>query len=571
MLKLGFIQAQGNDSRSYGIPLAFGYLVSVLQHEWDRPFEYRITSEPYDLIDFKPDLIGIGSVTSCFWQVQEFAELFRRELPRTRLVAGGHHISALPHRLPRNIDVGVIGEGEDTFLDLMRRFSPGIGWSYETLPQIPGICYHGRLGNVLFSDRRVLRRDLDTMPLPIRSRNPTRPDEAIIFTSRGCPFRCTYCSTQEYWESYRRFTAEYVVRELEHIVETSPHVRSVYILDDLYVADRKRLREMARLIDQAGLSKRLSFHGFVRSNLVDDEMCELLKRMNVSAIRFGAESGSDNVLQKMERGGKCSVATHQNAIDLANKHGMKCGASFMLGFPGETLDDMQQTFDFMRRNEGKMFIEGFYLTVPLPGTELWQWAMSKGYVSEEMDWSSLNLSFQNPDFDWDGFLYLNDETVPREQFVRAVLESGILPEATAWRGGSNRYPNLAVERIMQVMESLAAAGARRVALYGAGEHTRRIAPYLGEGTGNGQRGSGPEIVALLDDNEHLHGTHLGRFRIHAPDAAAGLDLDAIIISSDRAEEALWRKRECFERHGIAVRRLYGPQTDALRREELCVT
>jgi radical SAM superfamily enzyme YgiQ (UPF0313 family) len=561
MIKLGFIQAPGNDSRSYGIPLAFGYLVSVLQHEWDTPFEFRITNEPYDLIDFEPDLIGLGSVTSCFWQVEQFADLFRQKLPDTSLVGGGHHISALPHRLPRTIDVGVIGEGEDTFLDLLRRFEPGRGWQYEQLQHVPGVCYHGRLGNVLRTNARTLRRELDTLPYPIRSVNPLRPEEAVIFTSRGCPFRCTYCSTQEYWESYRRFTAEYVVRELTHIAETSPNVRSVYILDDLYVADRKRLREMSRLIAAEGLNKRFTFHGFVRSNLVDDELCELLKQMNVSAIRFGAESGSDNVLQRMERGGKCSVATHQRAVDLAAKHGLQCGASFMLGFPGETLDDMHKTFEFIRRNESKMFVEGFYLAVPLPGTELWQEFAAKGLVDENMDWRRLNLCFQNPDFDWDEFLYLNEQTVPRRDFVKAVLESGILPDAVAWRGNSNEFPNLAIERLRAVMKQAARAGVRRAVLYGAGAHTRRIKDHLDDAP--------LEIVGLLDDNPELHGTHLGRFRIQNPATITARDADAVILSSDRAEQALWERRADFESRGLTVWRLYGGPT--LSRQELCLT
>ncbi len=560
MRKIGFIQAQGNDARSYGIPLCFGYVASVLKHEWDQPFEHRITSEPYDLIDFQPDVIGIGSVTSCFWQVHEFAALFREKLPDTKLVLGGHHISALAQKLPRAIDVGVLGEGEDTFLDLMRRFEPGRGWKYETLGAIPGICYHGRLGNVLLSDKRVPRQDLDTLPFPLRTVNPSRPDEAIIFTSRGCPFRCTYCSTQEYWERFRRFSAAYVVRELEHIVEQSPDVRSVYILDDLYVADRRRLREMAALIDKTGLSRRLSFHGFVRSNLVDSELCALLKTMNVSAIRFGAESGSDRVLQMMERGGKCSVATHQRAVDLAHAHGMKCGASFMLGFPGETLDDLHQTLEFIRSNEDRMFVEGFYLTVPLPGTELWADARQRGLVHDDMDWRKLNLSFQNPDFDWDNFLYLNEDRVPRDQFVKAVLESGIVSGASAWRGGSNRYPNLAVERIVTVLEQLAAGGARRVALWGAGEHTRRVKDHLGDAP--------VQIVGLIDDNPHLHDTHVGPYRVLSADAAIAGGLDAVVISTDRAESRLWERRAIFERRGVAVRRLYGSEA---AREELCQT
>ncbi len=547
MLRIGFIQAPGNDPRSYGIPLTFGYLISVLQQQWGQSFDYRITAEPYDLVEYEPDLIAISSVTSCFRQVPEFATLFRENLPETRMVIGGHHISALPHRLPEAIDVGVIGEGDDTFLDLMRHFAPGVGWRAEQLRDIAGICYHGRSGAVAVTGRRALRRDLDTLPFPVRSRNPTCPDEAVIFTSRGCPFRCAYCSTQQHWRSFRRFSAAYVVRELEHIVQTSPHVRSIYILDDLYVADRRRLREMARRIDQAGLNRRLTLHGFVRSNLVDDELCELLETMNIRAIRFGAESGSDAVLRRMERGGKCSVATHQRAIDLAHKHGLACGASFMFGFPGETRADMQKTFDFIRRNQDKMTVEGCYLTVPLPGAELWRWAAQKGYVSEDMDWRRLNLSFDNPDFDWDNFLYLNEECVSRREFTRAVLDSGILPAAVACRG---KRRDGAAESMLRVMEALAAEGVRRVALYGAGQHTRRLKDRLIHAP--------VHVAGILDDNPSLHGTHLGPFRIHPPDDVGKLGIDAVILSSDRAEQELWQQGERFERLGIPVRRLYGP-------------
>jgi radical SAM superfamily enzyme YgiQ (UPF0313 family) len=550
VLKIGFIQAPGNDSRSYGIPLAFGYLIAVLQQQWDKPFDYRITAEPYDLIEYEPDLIAISSVTSCFWQVPEFAALFRERLPGTRIMLGGHHISALPQRLPEAIDVGVIGEGEDTFLDLVRQLTPGLGWREGELRDIAGICYHSRSGGVAVTGRRALRRDLDTLPFPVRSRNPTCPDEAVIFTSRGCPFRCTYCSTQQHWRGFRRFSAAYVVRELEHIVQTSPHARSIYILDDLYVADRRRLREMARRIERAGLNRRLTLHGFVRSNLVDDELCELLKTMNVRAIRFGAESGSDAVLQRMERGGKCSVATHQRAVDLAHKHGLACGASFMFGFPGETHADMQETFEFIRGNQGRMAVEGCYLTVPLPGAELWRWAAQRGCVSDDMDWRRLNLAFDNPDFDWDDFLYLNEDCVPRRDFVHAILESGILPEPVARRGRNERQREVAAESMLRVMESLAAQGVQRVALYGAGEHTRRLKDHL--------RHAPVRVAGILDDNPSLHGTHLGPFRIHPPSDAGKLGLGAVILSSDRAEQELWQQRARFEHLGIAVRRLYGP-------------
>jgi len=322
----------------------------------------------------------------------------------------------------------------------------------------------------------------------------------------------------------------------------------VSILDDLYVADRVRLREMVRLIEEAGLNRRLRFHGFVRSSLVDDELCELLRAMNVDAIRFGAESGSDAVLQRMERGGKCSVATHQRAIDLAYRWNLGCTASFMLGYPGETEADLQATIDFIRRNEGRLSVGGLYLTVPLPGTELWRWAAGRGLVSENMDWSRLNLAFANPDFDWGGFLYLNDEALPRERFVTMVRASGLLPaEADPDRRAAQTAH--ALDRLRSVLASLSERGARRIALYGAGEHTRRIAGHLS--------GLYPKIVAILDDAKASASSRIGDLDVRHPDDVPSLALDAVVISSDQWEEDIWSRRALIERYGIPVERLYG--------------
>jgi len=554
MLKVGFLLATGTDARDYGMPLAFGYLIAMLQREWGDRFAYRYTTEPYDLIEYQPDLVCIGSVTSCFGQAEAFAELLRSKMPGVVIMVGGHHISAVPHLLPEAMDVGVIGEGEDTFIDLCRTFEPGLGWRSDQLRKTPGICYHESRGRVSQTAGRPLRSDLDTLPMPVRTVNRTNPEEVHLSTSRGCPFRCVYCSARRHWKKHRRFSADYVVAEIRHIVETFPQVRSIHMVDDLYVADRQRLRDMATRIDRAGLNRCLSINGFVRSNLVDDELCALFRLMNVDAIRFGAESGSDAVLRRMDRGGKCSVATHQRAIDLAAANGFKCGASFMLGFPGETRDDLQKTIDFVHRNQSKLTIQGMYLAVPFPGTELWQWAAERGLVSETMDWRHLNVSFENPDFDWDAFLYLNDDALPRSEFVKMVCESGLLTRRVASRCLQDPHDRAAADRMLAVLANVAATGARRVALYGAGAHTLRIKDHLTHPP--------VEIVGILDDNEQRQGSHVGPFKIYHPRQLEQLDIDAVVLSSDEWEEQMWSRRDLFERQRVSVWRLYANEREA---------
>ena len=156
----------------------------------------------------------------------------------------------------------------------------------------------------------------------------------------------------------------------------------------------------------------LSFHAFITSNLASDETFSLAKRMNFKSIRFGAETGSDQLLRVM-KGNWASVKSHQQCIELSNKYGFDVSAAFMLGAPGETIDDLDLTIDFLEKNKGRVNINGLYLTMPIPGTPYWKMALDKGLVSEDMDWDRLNLDFgKTASFDFDNIIYLNEDNVP---------------------------------------------------------------------------------------------------------------------------------------------------------------
>jgi len=423
-LRIALIQATGGDPRSYGLPLGIGYLASYLGARADTvpaSLEVLPTESVAELLDFKPHIVGIGSVTSCFHHAAQMATRIKQALG-ARVVAGGHHVSALPHRLPDCFDAAVIGEGEETLRELVAATAQG-GWTPEVLSRIAGIAYRDGQ-RIVINERRPLIDPLDSLPHPIRTPNPTRPDEATIFTSRGCPYRCVFCSSARHWRRFRAFSAHYVVAEIEEILGAQPEITQFYILDDLFIANRDRLRHMVELLEAKGLNSRLAFRGFVRSNLVDEECCELLRRMNCREVRFGAESASPRILDQLKVG-TASVEDHQRCIDLCRSYGIAVSASYMVGNPNETEDDLRLTYDFILRNEGKAGVEGFYLATPLPGTPLWDDCLRRGLVSENMDWGRLNLSFDNPDFDWGDFVYVND-AMPRQRLIESLRNHGLL-------------------------------------------------------------------------------------------------------------------------------------------------
>lgn len=423
-VRVALIAATGEDTRSYGLPLGIGYLAAYLRRHADRlpcALEVLPTESLSELLDFKPDVVGVSSVTSCFNHALEIATRVKQACG-ARTLAGGYHITALPHRLPESFDAAVLGEGEETLQELLAATAQE-GWASGTLSRVAGIAYHND-GRIAINERRPLLQPLDSLPRPLRTPNPFQPNEATIFTSRGCPYDCIFCASCRHWGKFRSFSAEYVVAEIEEVLAAQPAVDSFYLLDDLFIANRPRLRRMVELLEEKGLVPRLRFRGFVRSNLVNEECCELLLRMNCRSVRFGAESASPRILENLKVG-TTTVADHQRCIDLCDRFGIDVGASYMVGNPGETKADLQLTYDFIVRNKNKSKVEGFYLLTPLPGTPLWEDCLQKGLVSEEMDWSRLNLSFENPDFRWDDFIYSND-AMPREEFVESVRNHGLL-------------------------------------------------------------------------------------------------------------------------------------------------
>jgi radical SAM superfamily enzyme YgiQ (UPF0313 family) len=148
-------------------------------------------------------------------------------------------------------------------------------------------------------------------------------------------------------------------------------------------------------------------------------MLKVATHIGFKSIRFGAETGSDRLLKDM-KGKWASVENHQRCIDLCQELGLEVSAAFMVGTPGETEEDLQLTYQFLKRNADVLRINGLYLTTPMPGTSYWDLAMQKGLVSEDenMDWSRLNLDImKEKSFDFHDAIYLNEDNMPLEVVI----------------------------------------------------------------------------------------------------------------------------------------------------------
>lgn len=208
--------------------------------------------------------------------------------------------------------------------------------------------------------------DLDTLCFPDRGRCA---EQVPILTSRGCPFNCYFCSSQNYWGKTRWHSAEYFMDEVDFIKKRYPKSVALYIMDDLFIVNRPRFEKIYEQWMSEGLNKRFELKGFVRSKSMTIEIATKMKGMGFRRVRFGAESGSDRMLKIINK--QETVEDHQRCVDICKQVGLNVCASLIQYLPGETVEDRQLTAEFRKKNERYLCISGNYKFQPFPGTHFY--------------------------------------------------------------------------------------------------------------------------------------------------------------------------------------------------------
>ena len=406
-------------------PLGLGYLASSIRKNFgNEMFNIKIINHDIEneYRSFKPDIVGISSVSQNFNRALEYGAFFHSK--GVPVIYGGTHISTLPTSLPDNAVLGVIGEGEITICEILDNFLQKDGFSTRNFSNIKGIAYHEN-GKITLTPKRDLIQPLDQIPFPARDLLNISTS-TYMFTSRGCPYKCVFCASTRFWDKVRLFTAEYVVEEIKMLV-SEYHVTQITFYDDLFIVSKERVKRIINLLEANNLLGKIKFFCSARADLIDDEIVKLLKKLGVQAVAMGLESGSKRTLDYLKMH-TTTVQENSDAIDRIKSFHMHCSASFIFGAPEETKAEVLETLRFIRHSKLDDF--DFYLLTPYPGTPIWEYALQKSLVNNQsMNWDILDVTFHNIKnaIILSGVLSRKELLELAQQFQREKIRKRIMP------------------------------------------------------------------------------------------------------------------------------------------------
>jgi anaerobic magnesium-protoporphyrin IX monomethyl ester cyclase len=368
-------------------PLGILYLAAYLGDRglavevFDSTFSSRATLERR-LLASPPDVVGIYTNLMTKRGVLALMRFIRAQpaLARTRIVLGGpevtHHADKF---LEHGADVIVVGEGEETMHALVTAWSQqgaGDAAGNGAIRDVAGIVFRDGDGGVVRTPARTLLRSLDELPMPKRDAVDLRPyldawrshhgtNAVSISTMRGCPYSCRWCSRAVYGASYRRRSPRKTVDEIQAIVEEY-HPDSLWFVDDVFTINHRWLDELTVELERRGL--RVPYECITRADRLDERSVALLKRSGCFRVWIGAESGSQKVLDAMDR--RVTVERVRDMIQLSKKHGIETGTFIMLGYPGETEADIDATIEHLKRADPDQFT--ITVAYPIKGTPYYE-------------------------------------------------------------------------------------------------------------------------------------------------------------------------------------------------------
>jgi len=369
-------------------PIGLAYIAAVAKSSgYDVSiYDLQIADKPIksviDLIGEKsPDIIGTGSMTFTFKNAVKVAEIIKDWFPEKPIIFGGPQTSAFPvESLERGcFDLGIYGEGEETIADLLEYYD-----ERGTFPEDLKGTIVKKDGEIRVNPPRDWISELDKIPFPARELLENGRYEPVfakkpfttMITSRGCPYRCTFCALGYFGSKIRARSAENVVDEMELCVKDYG-IKDIMVYDDTFGVNKKRVLAICSEKIERGLF--VNWNVRTRVDRTDEEILLALKKSGCDKIHMGIESASQEILDKMKK--DITIDQVKKAFHAAKKIGIDTVGYFMIGYPGDTLKTINDTINFSTKL-GLSWAD-FSITTPAPLTELNKIAVECGYLEKD--------------------------------------------------------------------------------------------------------------------------------------------------------------------------------------------
>jgi len=404
--------------------LEHGHDVAVMDQRFGNSNEELLA----ELDKFKPDVVGLTGPSLEHNVMYDLVKVLKEK--HYKVLVGGSHASLIGKKFleDANADYCVVGEGEE----LIEEFASG-----KPLAEIKGLIWRNEQGEIIDNGPRPFIQDLDKIPPPAYELFPLEKyhDKKMpVITSRGCPYRCSFCSIKfTAGRPFRTRSPEKVVAEFKKWYDMG--YRYFQIPDDNFTMDINRAKKICDLIVESGMKFEFELRNGMRADRADQELYDKMAAAGCKFVGFGIESIHQDVLDKMKKGLK--FASIPKAVRMAHNAGIKVGAFMIIGLPGDTYEKFKESINYivaLKPDEIR-----FYNAVPYPGTDLYEWVDKNNawvvdkdtYLNSSTYWNDQPV-FETPEFPKEeraaAYRYA-------EQYVMKNLmqtEFGMLPGYAAW-------------------------------------------------------------------------------------------------------------------------------------------
>jgi len=339
-------------------------------------------SRRYENLDF----IGLTATTPLINNALAIAQKAKEIFGSVKIILGGVHPSVMPDEVLDNpqVDFIAVDEGEETFKELIGGKNPA---------EVLGLCYKQN-GQIIKNPLRPLIQNLDDIPppayhlLPMDKYYPAvgsykRLPAMILFATRGCPGRCTFCY-RTFRGIVRKRSARNIINEIQ-ILQNNYGIKEVAFYDDTFTLFKEVIKEFCEIVINEKID--ITWSCFTRVDHVNEELLKLMKRAGCHLILFGVESGDEQILKNINK--MISLEQVMAVVKCARKLGIETRASFMFGNQGETEETIRKTIDFAIKLDPDE--AQFNIATAYPGTELYSWAKERGYI-KSFNWNDYSMS-----------------------------------------------------------------------------------------------------------------------------------------------------------------------------------